>query len=183
METREVVVAGTSVRYHIKKRRYQRRVHLIVHQDGSLVVTAPQTCSVRDIERSLQENAAWVIKNVAGKQKNVTIDDAVVRHVKNSIRPIILSKLEEFNRYYNFTYNRVCIRNQRSRWGSCSSNGNLNFNCKLLCVRDELRDYVVVHELCHLQEMNHSKKFWALVSETVPHYRELRKELHNITLI
>ncbi|PID51961.1 MAG: hypothetical protein CR972_04600 [Candidatus Moraniibacteriota bacterium] len=113
-------------------------------------------------------------------QKKITLDKQVINHVKKIIRPIILFKLEEFNRYYNFSYNRVSIRHQKSRWGSCSSDGNLNFNCKLLCVRDELINYVVVHELCHLKEMNHSKKFWALVAETIPHYKELRRELKNI---
>ncbi|PID51680.1 MAG: metal-dependent hydrolase, partial [Candidatus Moraniibacteriota bacterium] len=74
------------------------------------------------------------------------------------------------------------IRNQKTRWGSCGSNGNLHFNCQLLCVRDALIDYVVVHELCHLKEMNHSPRFWDLVAQTMPDYKTLRKELRRVTM-
>lgn len=182
MDAREIMISKIPIKYSIRRRKYQRRVNLIVHQDGSIVVTAPKACSINFIEQSICKNEQWLLKQISGRQRNVTIDDRVVSHVKKIIRPVVLFKLEEFNRYYGFSYGRVSIRNQRSRWGSCSSDGNLNFNCKLLCVRDELVDYVIVHELCHLQEMNHSKKFWSLVSETMPNYKELRKELKNVTI-
>ena len=178
----EIIFSDMSVQYTIRRRRLQKRVNLIVHQDGSLVVTAPKNCSIKFIEKSIYKNEEWILKQVSGRQKNITIDERVIKHIRKIIRPTILFKLEEFNRYYGFSYGRVSIRNQRSRWGSCSSEGNLNFNCKLLCVRDELRDYVVVHELCHLKEMNHSKNFWALVAETIPNYKELRKELKNVNI-
>ncbi|MBR2187880.1 MAG: M48 family metallopeptidase, partial [Eubacterium sp.] len=75
------------------------------------------------------------------------------------------------------TYGRITIRNQRSKWGSCSSKGNLNFNCLLMLAPDEVVDYVVVHELCHRIEMNHSKAFWELVERVLPDYRSSRKWL------
>lgn len=78
---------------------------------------------------------------------------------------------------YNFEYNRVTIKNLKSKWGSCSSKNNLNFNLKLMKYRKEVIDYIVVHELCHLKEMNHSKTYWALVSSIIPNYKELEKEL------
>jgi predicted metal-dependent hydrolase len=177
MSMREIQLLQKKIRYTIKKRRYQRRINFIVHQDGTLIVTAPQSCSIGYIEDMLFKNGSWIIEQISDRQKSITIDPRVVKHIKKAIRPIILFKIEEFNRYYNFTFNRVSIRYQRSRWGSCSTDGNLNFNCKLLCLRGELRDYVIVHELCHLKEMNHSQNFWQLVSETIPHYKELRKEL------
>ena len=77
----------------------------------------------------------------------------------------------------NLQYGRITIRNQKTRWGSCSGKGNLNFNCLLMLAPDEIVDYVVVHELCHLIEMNHSKAFWAQVENVLPDYRERRKWL------
>ena len=90
---------------------------------------------------------------------------------------LVKNKLEHFNQFYNFKYNKVTVRNQSTRWGSCSKSGNINFNYKLALLPESLVDYVVVHELCHLGEFNHSKKFWDLVARTVPDYKERRQEL------
>lgn len=91
---------------------------------------------------------------------------------------IIASKKVFFlNQFYNFNYNKITIRNQKSRWGSCSSKGNLNFNYRIFLLPDELTNYIIIHELCHLKEMNHSKKFWNLVDEQIPNYKEKRREL------
>ncbi len=90
---------------------------------------------------------------------------------------LVMGRLEYFNQFYKFKFNRVFIRNQKSRWGSCSSKGNLNFNYKIALLPPALADYLIVHELCHLGEMNHSLRFWQLVSEQIPDYKKLRREL------
>ncbi|MBI9070987.1 MAG: M48 family metallopeptidase [Melioribacteraceae bacterium] len=89
----------------------------------------------------------------------------------------IPARVKFYAEEYNFKYNRVTIKNISSKWGSCSSKGNLNFNLKLMKYRKEVVDYIVVHELCHLIEMNHSPKFWKLVSAIIPNYKQLDKEL------
>ncbi|MEK7619476.1 MAG: M48 family metallopeptidase [Patescibacteria group bacterium] len=95
-------------------------------------------------------------------------------------RGFVHSRLEVFNEHYCFVYNRVAIRNQRTRWGSCSKKGNLNFNYRIASLPIHLADYVIVHELCHLEEFNHSQKFWSLVARAIPDHRARRMELRAI---
>ena len=91
---------------------------------------------------------------------------------KEAARAHIRTRLEYFNQYYRHIYNRVSIRDQKRCWGSCSSKGNLNFSYKLQFLPPCLRDYVVVHELCHLRVLNHSTDFWMVVAEIMPDYAE-----------
>ncbi|QQR50316.1 M48 family metallopeptidase [Candidatus Nomurabacteria bacterium] len=86
-------------------------------------------------------------------------------------------KIGELNTHYGYKVGRVSIRNTKSRWGSCSKQGNLNFNYKILFLPPHIADYIIVHELCHIKEFNHSANFWNLVAELVPNHSAIRKEL------
>jgi hypothetical protein len=101
---------------------------------------------------------------------------------KEAARAHITARLTHFNTFYDFSWHRVSIKNTRRRWGSCSKLGNLNFCYRVALLPAELADYVVVHELCHLAQFNHSKAFWALVGKTVPEYKLLRARLQTIRL-
>ena len=90
---------------------------------------------------------------------------------------VISVKVKHYAGLMNVQYGRITIRNQKTRWGSCSSKGNLNFNCLLMLAPDEVVDYVVIHELCHLIDMNHSKAFWKQVEQMMPDYQKHRKWL------
>ena len=92
-------------------------------------------------------------------------------------RQRITRRVEYFAPLVGVTYNRIFIKEQKTRWGSCSSLGNLNFNWKLILLNEELLDYVVVHELAHRKQMNHSPTFWAEVERVLPDYRERRRRL------
>ena len=101
---------------------------------------------------------------------------------KEQARAIITERVGHFSEKYvaslqGLKVGRITIRNQRSRWGSCSRHGNLNFNYKIAFLAPELRDYVIVHEICHIKEFNHGRDFWNLVGETTPNYLELRRKL------
>ncbi len=96
---------------------------------------------------------------------------------REQARRFVQNRIAHFNNFYNFKVNRIAIKNQTTRWGSCSSRGNLNFNYKIIYLRPALADYLIVHELCHLGELNHSKRFWALVCKTIPDYVRINKEL------
>lgn len=91
----------------------------------------------------------------------------------------IPKRVKTFAPIVGVDYGRITIRTQKTRWGSCSSKGNLNFNCLLMAMPEEIRDYVVVHELCHRKQMNHSDKFWAEVEKILPDYKERRKWLRD----
>ncbi len=109
-----------------------------------------------------------VRKNPGGKQYS---------EQKEIARALVVGRLEFWNIHYKLKYGRVSIRNQRSRWGSCSKKGNLNFNFRIVSLPAHLADYIIVHELCHIGQFNHSRKFWDLVAETLPNHSKLRGEL------
>jgi|GEM_PF-1483916 len=113
------------------------------------------------------------------RKRASTVTKHYVEH-KEAARTLVLARLRHFNSYYNFTYNRVSIKNQRRCWGSCSSLKNLNFSYKLLLLPPHLADYIIVHELCHLKEMNHGQAFWDLVAEVIPDYKQCVRELKAI---
>jgi predicted metal-dependent hydrolase len=96
---------------------------------------------------------------------------------REDARRIVHEKIAKWNQHYNLPIRKVFIKNQRTRWGSCSSKGNLNFSYRIVYLPEALQDYLIVHELCHLKEFNHGKGFWDLVSETIPNCRHLRLEL------
>ncbi len=100
---------------------------------------------------------------------------------KELARETILPRLAHWNTLYGHEYKRVAIRNQVSRWGSCSTKGNLNFNYRLIFLPQHLMDYVLVHELCHLKHFNHGEEFWMLVSTCIPNYEACKRELQIIS--
>jgi len=169
--------------YTLKKSSRARRMRLTVHCDGSIIVTTPfgffqETAA----ERFVREKSMWVISKLAHfkntRSKSVHIFTKADFHkYKKDARVFVQYRIKELNTFYKFDYNQISIRDQKTRWGSCSKNGNLSFNYKLLFLPQRLSDYLIVHELCHIQELNHSKKFWNQVARIFPDYKQLRKEL------
>ncbi len=103
-------------------------------------------------------------------------EKAFAEHKEKALA-LVQNRIEYFNNIYGFKYHKISIKNQRTLWGSCSRKGNLNFNYKIALLPPQSADYIIVHELCHLQEFNHSRKFWDLVVKAIPAYREVRKTL------
>lgn len=101
---------------------------------------------------------------------------------KETARGLVHARVKHLNAYYQVPIKKIFIKNSRSRWGSCSTLGNLNFNYRVVLLPPALVDYVIVHELCHLREFNHSPKFWELVAQTLPEHKILRKQLMKILL-
>jgi predicted metal-dependent hydrolase len=183
--------------YIIKKNRLAKNLRITVRSDGSVLVTVPWRVPVRLAEKFVAEKKGWIESQVEisrnrlaeaeklGLPKRLTGADQKKHYVqhKEKVRRKIVERVEELNKHYGFKYGSISIRNQRTRWGSCSKKGNLNFNYKVGLLPQPLADYVIVHELCHLGEFNHSSKFWALVAKVVPDYLILRRELQKRGLV
>jgi len=147
---------------------------------GEVVVRSPRRMSRRGIEAFVKEKEGWILAHLEKLQSR----PAPVPLPAEKLEDLVRSALEWFPRRTAFfaplvgvQYGRITIRNQKTRWGSCSTAGNLNFNCLLMLAPEEIRDYVVVHELCHRLEMNHSKAFWAHVERLLPDYAARKKWL------
>ncbi len=107
------------------------------------------------------------------------INGILYKRYREQARELVHARLEHFNAFYGFTYGRVSIRNQKTRWGSCSSKGNLNFSYRIIFLEPAAQDYLIIHELCHLKEFNHSKAFWDLIAQQCPEWQKWHRELRN----
>jgi len=172
-----------TITYTIKKSGNARRVKLAVHSDGRVVVTLPRGVGKRVAMDFVKAKRAWISKKLLVQKKRGQAGGAklgrkeYLEH-KESARALVHARVEHFNTIYKHSFKNIAIRNQKTRWGSCSRKGSLNFNFRLLFLPEALRDYVIVHELCHLKEMNHSPAFWKLVATQFPNFKKMRKELH-----
>ncbi len=101
---------------------------------------------------------------------------------KEAARALVKSRLALYNQVYKFRVNRIAIKNHKSRWGSASKKGNLNFNYKVALLPADMADYVIVHELCHLGEFNHSPRFWRLMAVAMPNWRVVRRKFKKIVV-
>ena len=137
------------------------------------------------MEKFLADKAGWILGKVAyfkkiGQQGLVVARRGGVgeyKKFKHQARLLVKEKILQINKFYNFSFNRISIKNHKSRWGSCSKKGNLNFNYKIIHLPVELAEYIVAHELCHLKELNHSARFWDLVAKAVPDHKACRRKL------
>lgn len=100
--------------------------------------------------------------------------------LREEARALVKGRIAYLNAYYGHVVGKIFIKNHKTRWGSCSSKGNLNFNYKIVLLPPAIADYIIAHELCHLKEFNHGPTFWALVGETIPDYKIRRQALRAI---
>lgn len=165
-------------------RSARRSIGLEVTSAGELIVRAPRYASVAQIEALLEEKADWIARakdraraRAKAAEAAGALTQAELGDLARRARADLPARVQRFADALGVDYGRITIRAQRTRWGSCSAQGNLNFNCLLMLAPEEVRDYVVVHELCHRKQMNHSEAFWAEVERVLPGYREARKWL------
>ena len=172
-------------------RSNRKTLAIQINPDLSVTVRAPMYAPQSDIERILREKESWIQKHIEKiremkKKKKETQGESVeseyltneeIKKLADKALQHIPKRVSYYAKQIGVTYGKITIRNQKTRWGSCSSKGNLNFNCLLMLTPPEVIDYVVVHELCHRKEMNHSVAFWAEVEKVIPNYKEQVKWL------
>lgn len=174
-----------TISIQFRKSTRARRLRIAVKPTGEVVVTIPRRVSERLAQRFVREHATWIqqaVKKVSARRVDLPWTGTRTEYVahKERARDLITQKLQHFNEHYGFSYRSISVRNQRTRWGSCSRRGRLNFNYRIAFLPDELVNYIIVHELCHLKEMNHSRQFWTLMQRALPNATTLRRSLHRL---
>ena len=165
----------------------RKTLSVSIQPDCTITVRAPRSVSDSQIRRFLVEKQHWLItKYLETKQKQEAIPcsdltdtqrAALTRRYIDAAKEYFPKRVAYFHQFTGGTYSRITIRDQKTRWGSCSSKGTLSFNWRLMLAPPAILDYVVVHELCHLRHMDHSPAFWQAVGEVFPDYASARKWL------
>lgn len=161
--------------YHVI-RSFRRTIAIEIRPDGAVLVRAPKRMSEAAIGQFVAQKQDWIEKHLP-KLALPKLTEGELQTLARQAKTVLAQRVAYFAPLAGVSYGAITIRSQRTRWGSCSSKGNLSFNCLLMLAPEEVADYVVVHELCHRKEMNHSPRFWAEVEKVLPDYRESRRWL------
>lgn len=170
------------IEYKVKSNKKSKRITIRVDDSGFVTITKPLRVPLAYIKLLVHRKSAWIEAKISEMSKRPT--RLLAHHNKqdylnnkDKALKLAVSRVGYYNQFYQYDIGKISIKNQSTRWGSCSGKKNLNFNYKILFLPPQLQDYLVVHELCHLAQMNHSARFWGLVATYIPDYKALRKEL------
>lgn len=198
----ELNINGVVIPYTLVKSSRRKTVAVQIGTGGKTTVRCPYYMGKWVVDSFLKEKKDWIYKHYMEAVKKVdksngfcsgncddsddadsrtpfqkNEDPALVNKHKKYARKIFESRVAYFHQFTGGNYTSITIRDQKTRWGSCSGRGTLSFNWRLILAPPEILDYVVVHELCHLTHMNHSKEFWSLVGNVIPDYKIRKKWL------
>ena len=162
----------------------RRSVSIQITPDRTILIRVPKWISKHQLDSILSAKKEWILSHYQSipKPKELSIREqnqlaALEKRYRKAAKEYIPSRVAYFHQFTGGTYEKIVIRDQKTRWGSCSSNKTLSFNYRLMLAPPQILDYVVVHELCHLKHMNHSSAFWKAVESVLPDYKEKRKWL------
>jgi len=157
----------------------RKTIAIEIKPDGQVVVRCPKRMRIEEARRFAESKADWIQKHLAKRlpQDVAKYTPKEIEQLREQARKLVTERVRYYAPIIGVTYGHIAIRTQHTRWGSCSSKGNLNFNCLLALVPPEVLDYVVVHELCHRKELNHSERFWKEVERILPDYKTRKKWL------
>ena len=187
-KTYELNINGTIIPYTLVKSS-RRSISIQIGTGGKMTVRCPLFCGKWMVDNFLYDKQDWIYKNYidavnkayenanSNKPSRSAEDPAMVNKHKKYARKIFESRVAYFHQFTGGNYTSITIRDQKTRWGSCSGRGTLSFNWRLILAPPEILDYVVVHELCHLTHMDHSKDFWNMVGSIIPDYKIRKKWL------
>ncbi len=198
MEEYKIEAEGGQKSISVEVIRSQRKTMAIqVHADGRVTFRIPKQLPGTDVQKQLESHRGWILNKLLEmedrrkKREKAKVQDgaktnqfpewgalqtAEKKHIQESFR----QRAEYYAGMMGVTFGNITIRNQKTRWGSCSGKGNLNFNYKLYFLPAELMDYVIIHELAHRRHMNHSAAFWQVVEQYCPEWRTARARLRGV---
>ena len=171
-------------------RSARKTIAIEITPEGKVVVRAPRRCARRVIEELLREKEGWILDHLqkirlrreeqqARRDNQPKWQESDYARARSLAKAVFQQKAELYAHLMQVDYGRITVRDQKTRWGSCSAKGNLNFNWRLILAPEDVLDYVVIHELAHRREMNHSDRFWRIVESVMPDYRERRQWLRD----
>ncbi len=165
--------------YEIKYSK--RRTLAISVKDGKVIVRSPIGLSKDRIEKAVASHLSWIEKKqkeqIEKAEKVPVLSDEEIKALRKKARQVLNSKTEYYSKIMNLKYGRITITGAKTRFGSCSSKGNISYSYRLMLYPEEAIDYVVVHELAHLKEMNHSARFYSVIEGVLPDYKKRKKLL------
>jgi predicted metal-dependent hydrolase len=182
LSPQSILIGERTIPYTLLESARAKHIRITIYREGKVCVIVPKKVNLETVNKLVTEKSMWILSKVdyykmlPPSPLHTDTQQEYLEH-KDKILHVVQEAVKKYNAFYDFTYKDIRIKNQKTLWGSCARSGNLNFNYKIGLLRECLRDYVVVHELCHLKEFNHSSKFWNLVARTIPNHKELRKEL------
>jgi len=164
----------------VRRSRRARRWTLSVPWGSPPTLTVPSWMPAQEVDRIIDSHREWVALERAKQRPRLGLERRFVSEAeaRRAARELVTMVCDDEAAELGVSYERIHIRDQRSRWGSCSTIGTLSFNWRLVLAPFEVLDYVVVHELCHLREHNHSHRFWSLVESRRPGFRSQRDWLY-----
>ena len=164
----------------LQKHRFSRQLKLTVNARGQVKVTMPFFASYRVAQEFVATQEVWIRETLA-KVQVVPVRAPLSRSEKEKIRQEAFERIaplaEYYAKHYGVNFAHISIKDQTTVWGSCSRSGTLSFSWRLIKAPEDVLRYVVIHEVCHLREMNHSKRYWDLVAQTMPDYKVHRRWL------
>lgn len=171
----------------IRRRRGLKRLTLRVGKGGAVTVSAPMRVSESFIEKFVHQHEQWILQAKAKIQEREKSETEKIKFPsfessKARAKKLLLERVRYWSKWYGVSFERVSIKRASTRWGSCSTKGNINLQYKLFFLPEEFREYVVVHEVCHLLHMNHSHAFWKEVERSVPNWRIIKRKMKQFSL-
>lgn len=160
-----------NIEYQIK---YSKIKNIYIQiKNGQVIIKAPKRVSKKEIEKLVEQKAEWIQKSLE-KEKQKQSKQAL--YTKEEFKQIVTSNTKELINETGLTPNKITIKEIKYAWGSCSSKKNITINLELIKYSENAIRYVILHELCHIKHMNHSKEFWKLIEKYMPEYKEIQKE-------
>lgn len=178
---KKIIFNKQLIDYSLIRSNIEKYIKISVYRNGKIVVTAPKKMSLKTIENNVGKKMEWVCEKIRlyKKLRSNGLSGRYYLDFKEDTMNIITRKLNYYNKVYNFKFCEVIVKNLKNKWSFCSEDNKLVFDCRVALLPKKLVNYIVVHELCHLVEFNHSENFWNLVKKTIPDYESVNKLIAN----